>query len=145
MAILYISLTIDLAFVFKWFFILFLGLQQCTTFLLFDIGCWYLACLFINLFEITVHGYFLPVTLTFDPKVKLLTVIWKYCILLITFFLFEFRLNFWHVARLNQVNLPYAIICDLDLLLQGQVIYNLKNKIFYFLTCFSVCAGLLHQ
>ena len=43
MAILYISLIIDLAFVFNWFFILFLGLQQCsiphsyisTTFLLF--------------------------------------------------------------------------------------------------------------
>jgi len=31
------------------------------------------------------------------------------------------------VARLNQVNLPYAIICDLDILLQGQVIYNLKK------------------
>ena len=37
-------------------------------------------------------------------------------------------LNFWHVVRLNQVNLPYAIICYLDLLLQGQVIYNLKRK-----------------
>ena len=43
MAILYISLIIDLALVFNWFFILFLGLQQCsiphshisTTFLLF--------------------------------------------------------------------------------------------------------------
>jgi hypothetical protein len=30
MAIFIISLTIDLAFVFKWFFILFLGLQQCS-------------------------------------------------------------------------------------------------------------------
>ena len=34
----------------------------------------------------------------------------------------------WHVARLNQVDLPYAIIYYLDLLLQGQVIYNLKRK-----------------
>jgi len=32
------------------------------------------------------------------------------------------------VARLNQGNLPYVIICDLDLLLQGQIIYNLKRK-----------------
>ena len=70
-------------------------------------------------------------------------LIWKYCILLISFS--SYTLNFWHVARLNQVNLPYAITCDLDLLLQGQVIYNLKNKIFYFLTCFSMYAGLLHQ
>jgi hypothetical protein len=30
MAILYISLIINLAFVFNWFFILFLGLQQCS-------------------------------------------------------------------------------------------------------------------
>jgi hypothetical protein len=36
--------------------------------------------------------------------------------------------NIWHVARLNQVNLSYDIICDLDLLLQYQVIYNLKRK-----------------
>ena len=32
------------------------------------------------------------------------------------------------MARLNQVNLPYAIICDLDLLLQGQIIYSLKKN-----------------
>jgi hypothetical protein len=35
---------------------------------------------------------------------------------------------FQYIARLNQVNLPYAIICDLDLLFQGQIIYNLKKK-----------------
>ena len=27
-----------------------------------------------------------------------------------------------------EIDLPYAIICDLDFLLQGQVIYNLKRK-----------------
>jgi len=37
-------------------------------------------------------------------------------------------LNFWHVVRLNQVNLQYAIACDLE----GQVIHNWKRKIFYF-------------
>jgi hypothetical protein len=38
-----------------------------------------------------------------------------------------------YVARLNQVNLPYAITCDLDLLLQGQIIYNWKIFFFLFL------------
>ena len=32
------------------------------------------------------------------------------------------------MARLNQDNLPYAITCDLDLLLQDQVINYLKRK-----------------
>jgi hypothetical protein len=35
---------------------------------------------------------------------------------------------FWHVVRLNQVNLQYVIECDLDILLQGQVIHNWKRK-----------------
>jgi hypothetical protein len=69
-----------------------------TTSLLFDFILIF-GMLFINLFEFTFQGYILPVTLTFDPKVQILTV-----------------------------NLPYAIICDLDLLLQGQVIFNLKRK-----------------
>jgi hypothetical protein len=44
-----------------------------------------LACIFINLSDLTVYGNVAPVTLTCDLKVKLLTVIWKYCVLLITF------------------------------------------------------------
>jgi hypothetical protein len=44
------------------------------------------------------------------------------------FSLWVYTLNFWHVGRLNQLNLPYAIVCDLDLLLQGQIIYNLKKN-----------------
>jgi len=32
------------------------------------------------------------------------------------------------VVRLNQVNLQYAIACDLELLLQGKVIHNWKRK-----------------
>ena len=82
----------------------------------------------IHPFEFTVRSNFFPETLTFDPKVKLLIVILKYSILLITFFSFGLDFNCWHVARLNQDNLLYAIICDLDLLLQDQVIYNLKRK-----------------
>ena len=82
----------------------------------------------IHPFEFTVRSYFFPETLTFDPKVKLLIVILKYSILFITFFSFGLDFNFWHVARLNQVNLQYTIICDLDFLLQDQVIYNLKKK-----------------
>jgi hypothetical protein len=35
--------------------------------------------------DLTVYGNVAPVTLTCDLKVKLLTVIWKYYILLITF------------------------------------------------------------
>jgi hypothetical protein len=117
MAILYISLTINLGFVFNWIFILFLGFQQCSiphsqiyNFLLFDLGYWYLAFLFINLFEFFVHGYFLPVTLTFDTKVKLMTVKRKYCILLITFVHWVYSLNVWYVARLSQVYLPYMLL-----------------------------------
>jgi hypothetical protein len=79
-------------------------------------------------FEFNVRRYFLPVTLTFDPMVKLLIVIRKYYILLKAFFSFGLCFNFWHVARLNQDNLPYDIICDLDLLLQDQFIYNLERK-----------------
>ena len=82
----------------------------------------------IHPFEFTVSRYFFPENLTFDPKVKLLIVILKYSLLLITFFSFGLDFNCWHVARLNQHNLPYAIICDLDLLLQDQVIYNLERK-----------------
>ena len=82
----------------------------------------------IHPFEFTVRRYFFPETLTFDPKVKLLIVILKYTLLLLTFFSFGLDFNFWHVARLNQDNLQYTIICDLDLLLQDQVIYNLKRK-----------------
>ena len=52
-----------------------------TTFLLFDLDYWYLACIFINLSDLNVHGNFAHVTLTFNPKVKLLTVIWNYCVL----------------------------------------------------------------
>ena len=117
---------------FPFFFLVFNNVAyhtlRSTTFLLFDLSYWYLVFLFINLFEFTVHGYVLPVTLTFEPMVKLLFVIWKYCILLITFFSLGLDFNIWHVPRLNQVNWSYAIMCDLDLLLQYQVIYNLNRK-----------------
>ena len=134
MAILYISLIINLTFVFNWLFILFLGLQQCSishsqiyNFLIVWLRL-LIYCMYIHPFEFTVRSYFFPETLTFYPKVKLLIVILKYSILFITFFSFGLDCNFWHVTRLNQDNLPYAIICDLDLLLQDQVIYNLKRK-----------------
>ena len=32
------------------------------------------------------------------------------------------------MVRLNQFNLQYAIECDLEILLQGQVIHNWKRK-----------------
>ena len=132
MAILYISLIINLAFVFNSFFILFLGLQQCSIshsqiFLIVGVRL-LIYGMSIHPFEFTVRSYFFPETLTFDPKVKLLIVMLKYSILLIPFFSFGLDFNCWHVARLNQHNLPYAIICDLDLLLQDQVIYNLERK-----------------
>ena len=135
MAILYIDLITHFAFVFHWFFILFLGLNniayctlRSTTFLLFDLGHWYLACIFINLSDyLTVNGSFAPVTLTFDLKVKLLTNMKILC-LAHNFLSLGLDLNLWHVVRLNQVNLQYAIECDIEPLLQGQVIHNWKRK-----------------
>ena len=104
---------------FSFFFMVFNNVAyhtlRSTTFLLFDLGYWYLAFLFIILFEFTVHGYFLPLTLTFHPKVKLLTVIWKYCILLITFFLLGLNFIFLVYGQIKPRLLPYATICDLDL------------------------------
>jgi hypothetical protein len=97
MAILFIGLITNLAFVFHWFFILFRGLNniayytlRSTTFLLFDLGHWYLASIFINLSDLTVNGNFAPVTLTFDHKVKLLTNMKILC-LAHNFFVIMFR------------------------------------------------------
>jgi hypothetical protein len=66
----YISLITNLAFVFHWFFILFLGLNniayctlRSTTFLLFDLGHWYLAC---TVYISSVSGPYRPIT----PYVK---------------------------------------------------------------------------
>ena len=75
--------SIDFSFLLLVFHIVAYHTLRSTTFLLFELGYSYLACIFINLFEFTVHGIFVPVTLTVDPNVKLLTVIWKYCVLFI--------------------------------------------------------------
>jgi hypothetical protein len=97
------------------FLLFLLHTLRSTTFLLFDLGHWYLAYTFINLFEFTAHGYFLPVILIFDPKVKLQTIIWKYRVLLIAFLslglVFKFILYRYMYIMYNVINR----ICLLDL------------------------------
>ena len=100
MAILYISLIIDLAFVYNWFFSLFLGLQQCSI-PHSQIYNFLIVWLRLLIFGMSIHQliwnhcswlFFLPVTLTFDPKVELLTNM-KILYLAHNFFLFGFRLS----------------------------------------------------
>jgi hypothetical protein len=150
MAILYISLIIDLASVFNWFLSLFLGLQQYNI-PLSQIYNFLIVWLRLLIFGMSIHQLicsWLLFTCDLDlwPQGQITDCNMKILYLAHNFLFFGLRLKIFGMwLDWTKLIYPMLLYVTLTFYFKVKLFIVWRKKIFYFLTCFSGYAGLLHQ